>query len=83
MRAHSHTPGRCFAVRFETRQVGELAGVFRWKGDGAAACLSSNEKRRVTHELSELLLCLIRLSDACGVDLGRAALDKLAANAAK
>lgn len=73
----------CVLHVLRSRQAGELAGVYRWKGDGAASCLTASEKRRVTHELSELLLYLIRLSDVCGVDLGRAALDKLAANAAK
>ena len=34
-------------------------------------------------ELSDVLLYLIRLADVCGVDLGKAALDKLAQNARK
>jgi dCTP diphosphatase len=41
------------------------------------------ELAHVGQELSDVLLYLLRLADVCGVDLGRAALQKLADNAAK
>jgi dCTP diphosphatase len=48
-----------------------------------AASLPHDEQQRLSQALSEVLLYLLRLADVCGVDLGRAALQKLADNAAK
>jgi dCTP diphosphatase len=61
-------------------QVGVLAEIFQWKGDVAPSLAdwSAAERQHVGHELSGVLLYLIRMADVCGVDLGRAALDKLA-----
>lgn len=44
---------------------------------------SDADKAHVGQELSDVLLYLIRLADVCGIDLGRAALDKMAHNAQK
>ncbi|RVW31075.1 dCTP pyrophosphatase 1 [Vitis vinifera] len=41
------------------------------------------EKLHLGEELSDVLLYLVRLSDICGVDLGKAALRKLELNAKK
>ena len=46
-------------------------------------CLLQAELAHVGQELSDVLLYLLRLADVCGVDLGRAALAKLADNAAR
>jgi dCTP diphosphatase len=57
-----------------------LAEVLQWKGDVAPSLSdwSAAERQTVGHELSVVLLYLVRMADVCGVDLGRAALDKLA-----
>jgi hypothetical protein len=44
---------------------------------------SPAERQHVGEELSDVLLYLLRLADACGVDLGAAAQAKLVRNAAK
>lgn len=60
-------------------QIGVLAELFQWKGDVAPSLSgwSAAERHHVGRELSGVLLYLIRIADVCGVDLGRAALDKL------
>lgn len=57
-----------------------LVEIFQWKGE-VEPCLpdwSAAERQHVGRELSGVLLYLVRMADVCGVDLGRAALDKLA-----
>lgn len=56
-----------------------LAEIFQWRGEVPVHLpgWSAPERQRVAHELSGVLLYLVRLADVCGVDLGRAALDKL------
>lgn len=60
-------------------QIGVLAELFQWKGDVGPSLSgwSAAERHHVGRELSGVLLYLIRMADVCGVDLGRAALDKL------
>lgn len=68
------------------QQVGQLAGIFQWRGElppGLASSLPAVEQQQLAQELSDVLLYLLRLADVCGVDLGRAALAKLADNAAR
>ncbi|XP_010514099.1 PREDICTED: dCTP pyrophosphatase 1-like [Camelina sativa] len=66
-------------------EVGELSEIFQWKGEVAIGCPDWKEEEKVHlgEELSDVLLYLVRLSDACGVDLGKAALRKIELNAIK
>ncbi|KAG6480004.1 dCTP pyrophosphatase 1-like [Zingiber officinale] len=66
-------------------EVGELSEIFQWKGEVAKGLpdWGEDEKQHLGEELSDVLLYLVRLSDMCGVDLGKAALRKLDLNAAK
>ncbi|KAG7583334.1 dCTP pyrophosphatase 1 [Arabidopsis suecica] len=66
-------------------EVGELSEIFQWKGEVARGCPGWKEEEKVHlgEELSDVLLYLVRLSDACGVDLGKAALRKIELNAIK
>ncbi|CAL9126160.1 unnamed protein product [Musa textilis] len=66
-------------------EVGELSEIFQWKGEVPKGLLDwkEDEKEHLGEELSDVLLYLVRLSDICGVDLGRAALRKLELNALK
>ncbi|KAL4856116.1 dCTP pyrophosphatase 1 [Chlorella vulgaris] len=66
-------------------ETGELSECFQWKGEVAPGLpgFSSQERRHVGEELSDVLLYLVRLSDVCGIDLAAAVTAKLASNAAK
>ncbi|XP_035547530.1 dCTP pyrophosphatase 1-like isoform X3 [Juglans regia] len=66
-------------------EVGELSEIFQWKGEVPSGLpdWKDEEKEHLGEELSDVLLYLVRLSDICGVDLGKAALRKLELNAIK
>ncbi|KAL0340530.1 UNVERIFIED_CONTAM: hypothetical protein Sradi_4569800, partial [Sesamum radiatum] len=66
-------------------EVGELSEIFQWKGEVPRGLpdWQEQEKQHLGEELSDVLLYLIRLSDVCGIDLGKAALRKLELNAQK
>lgn len=66
-------------------EVGELSEIFQWRGEVERGLPGWKEEDKVHlgEELSDVLLYLVRLSDACGVDLGKAALRKLELNAIK
>ena len=66
-------------------EVGELSEIFQWKGEVPKGLpdWKDEEKVHLGEELSDVLLYLVRLSDICGVDLGKAALRKVELNAIK
>ncbi|KAK8948830.1 hypothetical protein KSP39_PZI005387 [Platanthera zijinensis] len=66
-------------------EVGELSEIFQWKGEVPKGLPDWNEaeKEHLGEELSDVLLYLVRLSDICGVDLGKAVLRKMELNARK
>ncbi|KAF9669488.1 hypothetical protein SADUNF_Sadunf14G0112700 [Salix dunnii] len=66
-------------------EVGELSEIFQWKGEVPRGLPNwkEEEKQHLGEELSDVLLYLVRLSDICGVDLGKAAMRKLKMNAIK
>ncbi|KAK4341499.1 hypothetical protein RND71_040000 [Anisodus tanguticus] len=66
-------------------EVGELSEIFQWKGEVPRGLpdWEEKEKQHLGEELSDVLLYLVRLSDICGIDLGKAALRKLELNAIK
>ncbi|OIT19579.1 PREDICTED: dCTP pyrophosphatase 1-like [Nicotiana attenuata] len=66
-------------------EVGELSEIFQWKGEVPKGLPNweDKEKQHLGEELSDVLLYLVRLSDICGIDLGKAALRKLELNAIK
>lgn len=70
---------------FQVGEVGELSEIFQWKGEVPRGLpdWKDEEKEHLGEELSDVLLYLVRLSDICGVDLGKAALRKLELNAIK
>ncbi|KUM04321.1 nucleotide pyrophosphohydrolase [Chromobacterium subtsugae] len=66
-------------------EVGELAEIFQWLDDDAAARLR-DDPARFTHlqeEIADVLLYLTRLAMVTGVDLDAAVRDKMAKNAIK
>lgn len=68
-------------------EVGELSELFQWRSDaGAKPGLldwQRSEKSELGDELADVFLYLIRLSDVCGIDLPRAASEKLEKNRSK
>ncbi|XP_022758777.1 dCTP pyrophosphatase 1-like [Durio zibethinus] len=66
-------------------EVGELSEIFQWKGEVPKGLpdWKEEEKAHLGEELSDVLLYLVRLSDICGIDLGKAALRKVELNAIK
>ncbi|KAJ8530792.1 hypothetical protein K7X08_023673 [Anisodus acutangulus] len=63
--------------RKEVGEVGELSEIFQWKGEVPRGLpdWEEKEKQHLGEELSDVLLYLVRLSDICGIDLGKAALE--------
>ncbi|WP_338115326.1 nucleotide pyrophosphohydrolase [Thiocystis minor] len=61
-------------------EAGELLEHFQWLTEAQSAALEDGKKRQVAHELADILLYLIRLSERLGVDLIAAAEEKIAIN---
>lgn len=74
----------CFTV-VQVGEMGELSEIFQWKGEVPKGLpgWDEAEKEHLGEELADVLLYLVRLSDMCGVDLGKAALRKMEINARK
>ncbi|XP_073015839.1 uncharacterized protein [Primulina eburnea] len=66
-------------------EVGELSEIFQWKGEVEKGLpnWSLEDKRHLEDELSDVLLYLVQLANACELDLGQAALTKMMKNAQK
>lgn len=72
-------------IYIQVGEVGELSEIFQWKGEVPKGLPDWKEEEKVHlgEELSDVLLYLVRLSDICGIDLGKAALRKVELNAIK
>jgi dCTP diphosphatase len=72
-------------ISMQVGEVGELSEIFQWKGEVPKGLpgWDEAEKEHLGEELADVLLYLVRLSDMCGVDLGKAALRKMEINARK
>ncbi len=66
-------------------EVGELAELLQWLPAAEARGLVREEPlhSRVSGELADVLVYLVGLADQCGVDLGKAALDKIERSSVK
>ena len=66
-------------------EVGELAELLQWLPSDVARDRLREEPlhTRVSEEMADVLVYLVGLADQCGVDLGSAALAKIAASADK
>lgn len=64
-------------------EVAELAEHFQWLRTGAAEELDERKREGIRHEMADVLLYLVQLADAAGVDLRAAALEKLRLNGEK
>lgn len=68
-----------------TGEVGELVEIFQWLTEDESRRATDDPARaeQVRHELADVLIYLVRLSDVLGVDLDAAVREKLAVNARK
>ncbi|OWF48922.1 dCTP pyrophosphatase 1-like isoform X2 [Mizuhopecten yessoensis] len=66
-------------------EVGELAEIFQWKGEVKEGLSDFTDKERihVGHEMSDVLLYLVRLADRCHIDLPSVVLKKMEQNRQK
>ncbi len=64
-------------------EVGELLEHFQWLTEEQSRQLSPGQKAEVAHELADVFIYLVQLSDSLGVDLLQAAQSKMARNALK
>ena len=66
-------------------ELGELTELFQWMTEAQSreVCKDPATASKVEQELADVLMYLVRLSDVLGVDLNRAAIDKLKLNAEK
>jgi NTP pyrophosphatase (non-canonical NTP hydrolase) len=64
-------------------EAAELLEHFKWMPDGQSRILGDDKKQEVAHELADVLLYLVQLSDKLGIDLLAAARDKIKLNADK
>jgi dCTP diphosphatase len=60
-----------------------VAELVQWLPTERAATADDGLRERLGDELADVLLYLLRLADVAGIDLGTAALDKLARNEAR
>jgi NTP pyrophosphatase (non-canonical NTP hydrolase) len=76
-----HTPKNLAAAL--AVEAGEVLEHFQWLTEEQSAALPPDKKAEVAAELADVLLYLVRLADRAGIDLERAAWDKIALNAVK
>ena len=78
-----HTPRNLLLAM--VGEVGELSELFQWRGEVGVLLpdWSSEDKKNLRHELADVFLYLVRLSEQCGVDLPQAVLEKIALNEKK
>jgi NTP pyrophosphatase (non-canonical NTP hydrolase) len=76
-----HTPKNL--VMALAGETGELLEHFQWLTAAQSATLSDEKKQQVAHEMADILLYLIRLSERLDIDLIAAANEKIAINAVR
>lgn len=76
-----HTP-RNLAASLSI-EAAEVLEHFQWLTDEQSRQLTEEQRLKVGHEIADVLLYLLQLSDKLGIDPLEAAREKLAINAAK
>jgi dCTP diphosphatase len=64
-------------------EAAELLEHFQWLSDAESSALGAEARAKVSEELADVLLYLVRLADKLNVDLATAASEKLKVNAVK
>jgi NTP pyrophosphatase (non-canonical NTP hydrolase) len=76
-----HTPKNLAAAM--SVEAAEVLEHFQWLTPEQSTALPDAERARVALELADVLLYLLRLADRSGIDLERAAWEKISLNAEK
>jgi dCTP diphosphatase len=63
--------------------VAELLELFQWMSEEESRTLSATDRRKVAHEMADVLIHLVRLSDVLDIDLLSASKTKIALNQQK
>lgn len=66
-----------------TIEAAEVAEIFQWLTDEQARALPASKKEHLADELADTFTYLLKLADAYGIDLVKAAHAKLEKNAVK
>ena len=61
-------------------ECGELLEHFQWLTQQQSRDLSADKKREVSHEMADILIYLLRLSERLDIDLLQAVYEKMAIN---
>ena len=61
-------------------ECGELLEHFQWLSEEQSSTLAAEKRREVAHEMADILIYLIRLSERLDIDLLAAAEEKIAVN---
>ena len=64
-------------------EAGELLELYLWSSDEGPQPPVASRETKVADEAADVLICLLNLCEAAGVDLSAAVADKLARNALK
>jgi len=79
--AQFHTPKNLAASL--SIEAAEVLEHFQWLTDAQSRQLTDDQRQAVGHEIADVLLYLLQLSDKLGIDPLQAAREKLAINAEK
>jgi dCTP diphosphatase len=64
-------------------EAAELLELFQWISEADSTTLAPDRKAKAQEEIADVFLYLIRLADKLDIDLGAAAAEKIALNAAR
>jgi dCTP diphosphatase len=64
-------------------EAAELLEPFQWMTEDESRRLDPHDYERVTAEMADVLIYLLRLADVLGIDLEQAVIDKILVNAKK
>jgi dCTP diphosphatase len=64
-------------------EVGELLEIFQWMTEEQSKNLTDVDKRKVSEELADIMIYLLKLADKTGIDINQSVIDKIEINARK
>ena len=64
-------------------ECGEVLEHFQWLTEAHSTALDEHKRHAVSHELADVLIYTVRMADVLGIDLLKAAYEKMALNDAR
>jgi dCTP diphosphatase len=64
-------------------EASELLEIFQWLTEAQSRTPNAQQQEQIRHEMADVMLYLIRLSDVLGIDMASAITEKMAINAAR